>query len=61
MCAQSREMRWIRQHSHQAVNIVSEALEITLGGNPTLGHEKVNLAQFRRHVTNIIIYIYKKL
>lgn len=57
VCAQSREMRWRRQHSHQAVNVVSEALETTLGRNTTLGHEKVNLAQFRRHVTNIIIYI----
>lgn len=57
MSAQSREMRLRRQHSHQAVNIVSEPLEITLGRYSTLGHEEVNLAQFRRHVTNIITCI----
>lgn len=57
MCAQSRERRWRRHPSHQAVNIVSEPVEITLGRKTTLGHEKVNLAQFSRHVTNIIICI----
>lgn len=57
MCAQSRERRWRRHHSHQALNIVSEPLEITSGRNPTLGHEKVNLTQFRRHVTNNLHFI----
>lgn len=55
MCAQAREMKWRRHHSQQAVNTVSEPLEITLARNQTLGHEKVNLVQFRRHLTNIIL------
>lgn len=58
MCAQAREMRWRRHHSQQAVNTVSKPLEITLARNQTLGHEKVNLVQFRRHLTNIIICIF---
>lgn len=33
MCAQTRDIRGRRHHSHQAGNIASDPLEITLGRN----------------------------